>query len=154
MTQRPPELMLRFFIMLYKKKDRNNFSNYRALCLLCHVYKLLSAVIASKLHIDRKDVLPDSQAGFGQARGTRDNICMLKWTIKMLLRENHEAVVTFIDYSAASDTESQFFLDEALGAAEVSGKVRRIIQSIFRFAHGCVRTRNADGISAFSYYST
>ena len=106
--------------MLYKKKGRNNFSNYRSICLPCRVYKLLSAVIASKLHIDLKNVLPDSQAGFRQARGTRDNI--LKWTIKMLLRENREAVVTFIDYSAAFDTESQLFLNEVLGAAGVSVK--------------------------------
>ena len=67
----------------------------------------------------------------------------------MLLRENREAVVT---YSAAFDTESQLFLDDALGAAGVSGKVRRIIQSIFRVAHGCVKIRNSDGTSAFSDY--
>ena len=54
----------------------------------------------------------------------------------MLLREGREAIITFIDYSAAFDTESQKFLDEALGAAGVSSKVRRIIQAIFRVAHG------------------
>ena len=32
----PPELVRGVFVMLYKKKDRNNFSNYRAICLLCH----------------------------------------------------------------------------------------------------------------------
>ena len=148
----PEELVRGIFIMLYKKKDINYFSDYRAICLLCHAYKLLSAVVAKKLHIDLKDVLPDSQAGFRPARGTRDNICILKWTIKMLLRENREAVISFIDYSAAFDTESQLFLDEALGAAGVSGKVRRIIQSIFRVAQGCVRIRKADGTLAYSEY--
>ena len=103
--------------MVYKKKDRINFRNYRAICLLCHAYKLLSAVIASKLYIDLKEVLLGSQTGFRQSRGTRDNICILKWTIKILLRENREAVVTFIDYSAAFDSETQLVLDEALGAA-------------------------------------
>ena len=146
----PPELVRGVFVMLYKKKDRNNFSNYRAICLLCHAYKLLSSVIAQRLHTDLSDVLPDSQAGFRKARGTRDNICILKWTIKMILREKRKAVVTFIDYSAAFDTESQQFLDEALGAAGVSGKVRRVIQSIFRVAQGCVRTQNADGTFVFS----
>ena len=32
----PTELVRGVFIMLYKKSDRNNFSNYRAICLLCH----------------------------------------------------------------------------------------------------------------------
>ena len=31
--------------MLYKKASRDNFANYRAICLLCHAYKLLSAVV-------------------------------------------------------------------------------------------------------------
>ena len=146
----PPEMVRGVFIMLYKKKDHNCFKNYRAICLLCHAYKLLSAVTASRLYAEIEDVLPDSQAGFRPARGTRDNICILKWTVEMLLREGREAVITFIDYTAAFDTESQKFLDEALGTAGVSAKVRRVIQAIFRVAHGCVRLRKNDGTFAQS----
>ena len=141
----PAELVRGIFIMIYKKKARDDFSNYRAICLLCHAYKLLSAVLARRLHIDLANVLPDTQAGFRPARGTRDNICILKWTIKMILREKREAVITFIDYTAAFDTESQLFLDEALRQAGVSVKVRRIIQAIFSVAQGCVRQRKANG---------
>ena len=68
----------------------------------------------------------------------------------MVLREKCKGVMTFIDYLTAFDTESQLFLDDVLGAAGVSGKVRRIIQSIFRVAQGCVRTQNADGTFNFS----
>ena len=141
----PAEMVRGIFIMLYKKKDHNCYSNYRAICLLCHAYKLLSAVTASRLYAEIEHVLPDSQAGFRPARGTRDNICILKWTVEMLLREGREAIITFIDYSAAFDSESQKFLDEALGAAGVSTKIRRVIQAIFRVAHGCVRIRQNDG---------
>ena len=73
----PPDLVRGIFIMLYKKKDRNDFANYRAICLLCHAYKLLSSVIARRLHIELEPILPDSQAGFRPARGTRDNVCIL-----------------------------------------------------------------------------
>ena len=141
----PAEMVRGIFIMLYKKKDHNCYSNYRAICLLCHAYKLLSAVTASRLYAEIEHVLPDSQAGFRPARGTRDNICILKWTVEMLLREGREAIITFIDYSVAFDSESQKFLDEALGAAGVSTKIRRVIQAIFRVAHGCVRIRQNDG---------
>ena len=95
------------------------------------------------VHQDLEHVLPDSQAGFRRARGARDNICILKWTTEMILREGREGIITFIDYSAAFDTESQKFLDEALAAANVSTKLRRVIQSIFR--DGCVRIRQNDG---------
>ena len=116
--------------MIYKKKDHNCYSNYRAICLLCHAYKLLSAVISARLHQDLEHVLPDSQAGFRRARGNRDNICILKWSIEMILREGREAIITFIDYTAAFDTESKKFFDEALAAANVSTKLRRVIQAI------------------------
>ena len=63
----------------------------------------------------------------------------------MLLRESREAVVTFVDYTAAFDTLSHTFLDEALGHANVSCKVRRIIQAIYSAASGSVRVRQHDG---------
>ena len=141
----PTELVIGIFIMKHKKKSKDDFANYRAICLLCHAYKLLSAVIARRLHLELEPILPDSQAGFRPARGTRDNVCALKWTINMLLRESKPAVVTFIDYTAAFDTESQLFLDEALREADVSIKLRRIIQSIFAAATGCVRVSKPNG---------
>ena len=141
----PPELVRGIFIMIYKKADRNDFANYRAICLLCHAYKLLSAIVARRLQVPLEAILPDSQAGFRPARGTRDNVAILKWTISMILREAREAVVTFIDYTAAFDTESHVFLDEALKQASVPCKVRRIVQAIFTAASGCVRIRQHDG---------
>ncbi len=62
----------------------------------------------------------------------------------MILREGWQAIITFIDYSAAFDTESQMFLDEALAEAGVSSKVRRIVQAIFEAATGVVRLRHPD----------
>ena len=62
-----------------------------------------------------------------------------------MLRESKPAVVSFIDYSAAFDTESQILIDEALAAANVSIKLRRIIQSIFSAASGCVRITKPNG---------
>ena len=77
-------------------------------------------------------------------------MCALKWFIAMILREGRQAVITFIDYSAAFDTESQVFLDEALAEAGVEAKVRRIVQAIFAAATGVVRLRQPDGTMALS----
>ena len=68
----------------------------------------------------------------------------------MLIRESREAVVTFIDYTAAFDTQSQKFLDEALGCASESLKIQPIVQAIFGTASGCVRIRNPDGTEQLS----
>ena len=71
----PSELVRGMFVMLHKKGSRDDYRNYRAICLLCH---LMSAIVARRL---------------------------------MILREGRLAVISFIDYSAAFDTESQMFLD-------------------------------------------
>jgi len=42
------------------------------------------------------------------------------------------------------------FLDEALSYAGVSIKVRRLIQSIYKVAHGCVRISKPDGSFEYS----
>ena len=80
--------------------------------------------------------LSDIQAGFRPARGCRDNVCALRWFIAMVLREGRHAVISFIDYTAAFDTESQLFLDSTLADAGVSVKVRRIVQAIFAASQG------------------
>ena len=74
----------------------------------------MSAIVARRLMETLEGLLPDTQAGFRPARGCRYNVCALKWFIQMILREGRQAVITFIDYSAAFDTESQLFLDETL----------------------------------------
>ena len=146
----PPELVRGTFIMLHKKGPRDDMANYRAICLLCHSYKLLSAIVARRLMAVLEDRLPDTQAGFRPARGCRDNVCALRWFINMVLREGRQAVVTFIDYSAAFDTESQLFLDSVLAETGISSKVWRIVQAIFAAATGVVRIRQQDGGVAMS----
>ena len=94
--------------------------------------------------------LPDTQAGFRLARGCRNNVCALRWFIAMVLREGRNAVISFIDYSAAFDTESQIFLDGALADAGVSAKVRRIIQAFFTAATGIVRVRLPSEVNVMS----
>ena len=76
-------------------------------------------MICKRLQLDLDTFLPDSQAGFRPARGTRDNVCILNWTLKMLLEESKPDVATFIDYTPAFDTESQLFLDEALSKSYI-----------------------------------
>ena len=70
--------------------------------------------------------------------------------VEMILRDSRQPVITFIDYSAAFDTESQMFLDEALAEAGVGAKVRRIVQAIFAAATGVVRLRHPDGTMTLS----
>ena len=68
-------------------------------------------------------------------------VCRCRPVLAEILREGRQAVVTFIDYSAAFDTDN----DNALAETVVSSKVRRIVQAIFAAATGVVRIRQQDG---------
>ena len=95
----------------------------------------------SLLQVDvcHRGTAPDDYTGGPQAgTGLRDNVCGLMWFIQMILRQGRQAVITFIDYSAAFASESQMFLDEALAEAGVGAKVRRMGQANFAAATGVV----------------
>ena len=146
----PVELVRALFVMLYKKGVRDDFANYRAIGLLCHSYKVLSVLVLRRMQDALELRLPDTQAGFRKARGCRDNVLILKHLMSEVLRAGEEAVVTFIDYTAAFDSLSHRFLDEALAEANVSPKVRRVIRAIYTSASGAVRIRQSSGENAFS----
>ena len=141
----PDDIVHVLFIMLYKKGSRDDFSNYRAIGLLCHSYKVLSVLILRRMQPALEARLPDSQAGFRKARGCRDNVLILKIIIDEVVKAEQEAVVTFIDYTAAFDSVSHRFLDESLAEAMVPPKVRRMIQAIYSCATGAVRIQRAAG---------
>ena len=141
----PDDLVHALFKMIYKKGSRDDFSNYRAIGLLCHSYKVLSVLILRRMQPALEERLPDSQAGFRKARGCRDNVLILKIIIDEIVKAKQEAVVTFIDYTAAFDSVSHRFLDESLAEAMVPPKVRRMIRAIYSCATGAVRLQHVSG---------
>ena len=64
----PLELVRGMFVMLHKKGPRDDYRNCRAICLLCHAYKLMSAIVAQRLVTTLEGHIPDAQAGFRPAR--------------------------------------------------------------------------------------
>ena len=64
----PEQLVEGLFVMLYKGKGKvNDRSKYCCICLLNHVYKLLSAALLRRLVLDCDGWLPESQARFMKA---------------------------------------------------------------------------------------
>ena len=67
-----------------------------------------------------------------------------------VMSEGTSLILTFIDFKAAFDSISHFFLDEALGEAGVKAKCRSIFRAIYAKASGVVRVENADGSVVYS----
>ena len=81
----PKDFVLADMLMHYKKKCKNTRSNYRALGLLNHCYKVLASVLLIRILPFISPKISDMQAGFRKSRGCRDNILILVMTIQHLL---------------------------------------------------------------------
>ena len=69
------------FITIPKKGNAKECSNYRTVALISHVSKIMLQSLQGRLQQYVNHVLPDVQAGFIKARGTRDQITNIRWII-------------------------------------------------------------------------
>ena len=110
-----------------------------------HAYKILSHCLLARLEIQTKHALSDWQAGFREERGCRDNILILRTIYDEMLRRGETLYATFIDYSAAFDSVSHKFLDEALDDAGATDKSRAIFRAVYASATARTEVKGTDG---------
>src|SRR6218665_2464266 len=61
-------------IPIFKNGDARSCDNYRTIALISHTSKILLKIIHKRMESTIERELPDNQAGFRKARGTRDHI--------------------------------------------------------------------------------
>ena len=132
--------------MLFKNKGSSNDpSKYRCIGLLSHAYKVLSQCLLERLEIETATYLSEWQAGFRKLRGCRDNTMTLATIFDEMLEEGERLCATFIDYSAAFDSVSHKFLDQALRDAKVSDKSRSLFRAIYKAVSATTKVSATDG---------
>ncbi|CAF0779354.1 unnamed protein product, partial [Adineta ricciae] len=96
-------------LLLKPKKDKQHPSSYRPISLLSCLGKLLEKIIKQRLmlELDRRNVLPQHQAGFRPGKSTVYNIVRLErfaeGQLRRPSRRRHSAVILF-DIKAAFDS--------------------------------------------------
>jgi hypothetical protein len=93
-------------LLLKPSKDQKSPSSYRPISLLSCLGKLLEKIIKSRLmlEVERRQILPQHQAGFRSKKSTMYNIVRLERYAKdNLIRSRHSAVI-FFDIKAAFDS--------------------------------------------------
>ena len=99
----------------------------------------------ARLEIETEGFLSDWQAGFRKTRGCRDNVMVLRTLYEDMLERGEQLFVTFIDYSAAFDSVSHKFLDEALRKAGASNKTRSMFRAMYKAASAVTTVKDIDG---------
>ena len=153
--QMPDNFVLADVLTHYKKKCKNNRSNYRILALLNHSYKIFAMILLMRILPIITPQLSDMQAGFRKGRGCRDNILMLSITIDQLLRDAEDesksrGILTYIDFTAAFDSIYHSYLLNALVEYGVPMKYCRLVRSIYNSAEIRVRLQEPGGSRSYS----
>ena len=134
------------FTMIYKNKGSSDDpTKYRCIGLLNHAYKILSQCLLARLEDQTKHYLSDWQAGFREKRGCRDNVLILRTIYDAMLQRGKPLYITFIDYTAAFDSVSHKFLDEALKEAGATNKTRAIFRAVYAAATARTVVKDTDG---------
>ena len=86
------------FILILKKGNAKECSNYHTIALISHTNKAVLKILQASLQQYMNQELPDVQAGFRKCRGTRDRIANIQ---KQEFQKN--IYFCFIDYDKAFD---------------------------------------------------
>ena len=101
--QWPQDWKRSVFILIPKKGNAKESSNYCTTALISHASKVMLKIIQARLQQYVNCELPDVQAGFRKGRGTRDQIANIHWIIKKAKEIQKSIYFCFIDYAKAFD---------------------------------------------------
>ena len=99
-AQQCPQVWKRsVFIVIPKKGNDKEYSNYHTIALISHTSQVMLKILQARLQQYMNGELPDVQGGFGKGRGTRDQISNIRWIIKKAKEFQKNICFYFIDYT-------------------------------------------------------
>ena len=99
--QWPQDWKRTVFILIPKKGNAKECSNYCTIALISHDSKVMLKIIQVRLQQYMNRELPDVQAEFRKGRGTRDQIANICWITEKATEFQKNIYCCFIDYTKA-----------------------------------------------------
>ena len=129
------------FILIPKKGNAKECSNYCTIALFSHTSKVMLKILQAKLQQYVNWELSDVQAGFRKSRGIRDKIANMRWIIEKT-REFQNIYFCFIDYTKAFDCVDHNKLWKILKEMELSDQLTCLLRNLYAGQEATVRTRH------------
>ena len=101
--QWPQDWKRSVFILIPKKGNAKECSNYRTITLLSHCSKVILKILQARHQQYMNQELPDVQAGLKKGRGTRDQISSIRWIMEKAREFQKNIYFCFIDSAKAFD---------------------------------------------------
>ena len=99
----PSDLRDANIVTIFKKGDRGVCGNYRGISLLSTTGKVLSRILLNRLASLAERILPESQAGFRQERGTTDMVFCARQLLEKAREQRRPVYLVFFDLEKAFD---------------------------------------------------
>ena len=102
--QWPQDWKRTVFILIPKKGNAKEYSNYHKIALFSHASKVMLKILQARLQQYLNREIPDVQAGFRKGRGTRDQIANISWIIEKGREFQKDIYFCFIDCTKVFDS--------------------------------------------------
>jgi hypothetical protein len=107
----PKEFTASFLTLIPKKDHPQALSDYRPICLVTSMYKILSKILAGRLKIVLGKLISNVQSTFIPNRQILDGVLVVNELIDLAKRRKDKCLLFKVDFERAYDTVNWQFLD-------------------------------------------
>ena len=140
--QWPQDWKRSVFIPILKKGNAKECLNCYTVALISHASKGMLKILQVRLQQYMNHELPDVQAGFRKARGTRDQIAKIHWIIEKAREFQKNIYFCFIDYAKAFDYVDHSKLWKILKEIGLPDHLTCLLRNLYAGQEATVRIRH------------
>ena len=130
------------FILIPKKGNPKECSNYCTIALISHASKVMLKILQARLQQYMNYELQDVQAIFRKGRGTRAQIAHICWIITKTREFQKNIYFCFIDYAKAFDCVDHNKLWKILQQMGIPDHLTCLLRNLYAGQEATVRTRH------------
>ena len=130
------------FILIPKKGNAKECSNYRTIAFISHVRKVMLKILQARLQQYVNHELPDVQVGFRKGRGTRHQIGNICWITEKAREFQKNIYFCFIDCAKAFDCVDHNKLWKILKIMGILDHLTCLLRNLYAGQEATVRTRH------------
>ena len=127
-------------ILIPKKGNAKECSNYHTIALISHTSKVMLKILQARLHQYMNRELPDVQAAVRKGRGTRDQIANILWIIEKAREFQKNIYFCFIDYVKAFDCVDHNKMWKILKEMGIPDHLACLLRNLYAGQEATVRT--------------
>ena len=139
--QRPQDWKRSVFILIPKKGNDKECSNYRTTALISNANKVMLKILHARLQQHVNQELPDVHAGFRKSRRATDQTANIHWILEKARELQKNICFSFTDYTKAFDFADHNKLWKILQEVGIPDHLTCLLRNLYAGKEATVRTR-------------